>query len=88
MKHILPSLQKPIFINIGRGDVIDEASILNAIRSEWISGAVLDVFEVEPLSQDSPLWTEPNIFISPHISAISPPSMVSETLVALFLLPL
>ncbi|XP_064643535.1 glyoxylate/hydroxypyruvate reductase A-like [Lineus longissimus] len=68
--------KKPVFINVGRGDVIDEASIINAIRSGWISKAVLDVHKIEPLPQDSLLWDEPNVFISPHASVCSPPEMI------------
>jgi phosphoglycerate dehydrogenase-like enzyme len=59
-----------VFINIGRGDVIDEGSLVRAIREEWISGAVLDVFQEEPLPSDSPLWTLPGVTITPHVAAL------------------
>ncbi|XP_025084435.1 uncharacterized protein LOC112558283 isoform X2 [Pomacea canaliculata] len=61
-------LQKPVFINVGRGDLISEESVIKAIRSRWISKAVLDVFSVEPLPADSPLWKEPNVIITPHVA--------------------
>lgn len=55
-------------INIGRGPIVNEAALLTAIRSGHLGAASLDVFETEPLPPDSPLWTEPNIVISPHMS--------------------
>lgn len=58
-----------VFINIGRGDVIDEDSLVRAIQEEWIAGAVLDVFPEEPLRPDSPLWALPGVTITPHVAA-------------------
>ncbi|KAF7266242.1 hypothetical protein GWI33_020427 [Rhynchophorus ferrugineus] len=60
-----------IFINVGRGNIIKETELINALNQEWISGAILDVFENEPLSKDSPLWEMKNVFITPHISGNS-----------------
>ncbi|KZC05803.1 PREDICTED: glyoxylate/hydroxypyruvate reductase A-like [Dufourea novaeangliae] len=60
-----------VFINIGRGSVIKEADLLNALQQKWISGAILDVFEKEPLPKDSKLWTLPQVTISPHISGVT-----------------
>lgn len=54
------------FINIGRGDVIDTASIVKALKNGWISHAILDVFEEEPLPQNSELWDMPGVTITPH----------------------
>ncbi|KAK3093511.1 hypothetical protein FSP39_016624 [Pinctada imbricata] len=62
--------KKPYFINIGRADVIDINSLEKAIREKWISGALLDVVESEPLSPDDPLWSIPNVTITPHCSAV------------------
>lgn len=59
------------FINIGRGEIIDEPALIEALRSGHIAGAYLDVFEKEPLPEDSPLWTLPNVIVSPHNSAAS-----------------
>jgi phosphoglycerate dehydrogenase-like enzyme len=56
------------FINVGRGPIVDEAALLEALREGRLSGAALDVFQTEPLPQDSPLWGEPGIFVSPHMS--------------------
>lgn len=60
-----------MLINVGRGDIVSESSIINAIDKQWISCAVLDVFETEPLPEDSPLWNHPNITVTPHVSALS-----------------
>jgi phosphoglycerate dehydrogenase-like enzyme len=54
------------FANVGRGSVVDEGAIVEALRSRHLSGAALDVFEVEPLPQESPLWELDNVIISPH----------------------
>eukprot|EP00057_Strongylocentrotus_purpuratus_P001244 XP_001197321.2 PREDICTED: glyoxylate/hydroxypyruvate reductase A HPR2 [Strongylocentrotus purpuratus] len=61
--------KKPVFINVGRGDVIDEASLINAIKEGWICHAVLDVYKPEPLPKESPIWTMPEVTITPHVSA-------------------
>jgi D-2-hydroxyacid dehydrogenase (NADP+) len=53
-------------INVGRGPVVDEAALVEALRSENIAGAALDVFEEEPLPAESPLWDFEDVIISPH----------------------
>lgn len=58
------------FINIARGDVVDEAALLQALNEKQIAGAALDVFHQEPLPEDSPFWHQPNVIISPHITGI------------------
>jgi phosphoglycerate dehydrogenase-like enzyme len=55
-----------IIMNVGRGPVIDEAAMTEALASKRIRGAVLDVFEVEPLPQDSLLWSMDNVLMSAH----------------------
>lgn len=55
-------------VNVGRGPTIVESDLVDALRSGSIAGAALDVFEVEPLPADSPLWPMPNVLVSPHMS--------------------
>jgi phosphoglycerate dehydrogenase-like enzyme len=55
-----------VIMNVGRGPVIDEAALVRALQDKVIAGAALDVFEVEPLPKDSPLWDMENVLISPH----------------------
>jgi phosphoglycerate dehydrogenase-like enzyme len=60
------------FVNIGRGQVVDEKALIEALRSGHIAFAGLDVMEVEPLPASSPLWDMSNVFISPHSSSVVP----------------
>ena len=57
-----------VFYNIGRGTTVSQDALLDALRSERIQAAWLDVTEPEPLPSDHPLWTEPHCFITPHIA--------------------
>lgn len=59
-------------INIGRGAIVDLRALTNALQTEEIAGAALDVFEQEPLPNDHLLWGMPNVLITPHIAAASP----------------
>ncbi|MDA0301384.1 MAG: D-2-hydroxyacid dehydrogenase [Chloroflexi bacterium] len=58
-----------VLLNVGRGPLIDEPALIEALRSGGIAGAALDVFGQEPLPADSPLWDLENIVMTPHISA-------------------
>lgn len=58
-------------INIGRGEVVDEPALIDAIRAGHVAGAYLDVVSQEPLPSESPLWDLPNVIISPHNSAVA-----------------
>ena len=64
-------LMKPTarFINVGRGELVDEDALVTALRSNEIAGAALDVFQTEPLPPGHPLWRLPNVIVSPHMSA-------------------
>jgi len=55
------------FLNVGRGATVDEAALVRALDEDRIAGAALDVFEVEPLPPESPLWSMPNVIVSPHV---------------------
>ncbi len=60
------------FINIGRGPTVDEEDLIFALKEEVIAGAGLDVFDVEPLAQNSELWNLENVIITPHIAGWTP----------------
>jgi phosphoglycerate dehydrogenase-like enzyme len=64
--------QGAFFINVGRGELVDEPAMIRALESGHLAGAGLDVFAVEPLPADSPLWSMPNVIITPHSSGASP----------------
>jgi phosphoglycerate dehydrogenase-like enzyme len=55
-----------VILNVGRGPVIDEAAMIDALRTNRIRGAALDVFDVEPLPPDNPLWSLDNVFMTAH----------------------
>lgn len=55
-------------INVGRGETLDEEALLMALKEKRLSGAALDVFSEEPLSEQNPLWTENRIIITPHVA--------------------
>ncbi|RLV66858.1 D-3-phosphoglycerate dehydrogenase [Streptomyces sp. CBMAI 2042] len=56
------------FINVGRGASVVEADLVSALERRWLAGAALDVFDAEPLDEDSPLWDVPGLLVSPHLS--------------------
>ncbi|UMA66796.1 glyoxylate/hydroxypyruvate reductase A (plasmid) [Roseivivax marinus] len=61
------------FINLSRGEVVDEAALVAALRDGHLSGATLDVFAHEPLASDHPLWTLPGVLITPHLASVALP---------------
>jgi phosphoglycerate dehydrogenase-like enzyme len=61
-----------LLVDLSRGGVVDPDAVVAALRSGKLAGAALDVFETEPLPDDSPLWDEPNLLITPHTAGLSP----------------
>ncbi len=72
------ALGGPVFINAGRGRIHVESDIVAALQNDLLKAASLDVFEVEPLPQDSPLWNLENLIITPHVAAVSNPKALSH----------
>ena len=69
-----------VLINVGRGALLDEDALVEFVGAGRIGGAILDVFQHEPLPADSPLWSTPNIIVTPHISGPSTVDGVSRFL--------
>ncbi|MDQ3284228.1 MAG: D-2-hydroxyacid dehydrogenase [Actinomycetota bacterium] len=75
--------QGAYFANVGRGRVVDEGALIEALRSGHLSGAALDVFEEEPLPEESSLWDLENVIVSPH-STDNVPGLTNELQTELF----
>ena len=72
--------QSCVFINVGRGDVLNEADLILALKNNQIKAAVLDVFEKEPLPPEHSFWHTPNLYLTPHVSGY----VVSEQIFEIF----
>ncbi|MEP7453248.1 glyoxylate/hydroxypyruvate reductase A [Phyllobacterium sp. SB3] len=81
LKHEGP-LGAPVLINAGRGGLQNEADILAALERGMLSAVTLDVFNKEPLPKDNPLWTHPQVIITPHSAASSSPQALVPEIVA------
>ena len=66
-------------INVGRGSLLDEKALHCSLETGALGGAAIDVAETEPLPADSPLWKAPNLFITPHTSALSDRLWIRQT---------
>jgi phosphoglycerate dehydrogenase-like enzyme len=73
-------------INVARGSLLDEAALVRALEGGALAGAALDVASTEPLPPESPLWQAPNLFLTPHTSAVSDRLWERETALLLELL--
>lgn len=62
-----------VLINVGRGPVIDQSALIDALHKNQIAGACLDVFDEEPLPADDPIWDTPNVIVSPHVGGTGGP---------------
>ncbi len=72
-RHIFEAMKPGSYlINVGRGGVVDEAALYEALSEGHLAGAAFDVFEQEPLPEDSRLWSAPNLFITPHLAGNAP----------------
>ncbi|GJQ86442.1 hypothetical protein Trydic_g10349 [Trypoxylus dichotomus] len=67
-----------VFINVGRGSIINDEDLIDALNKQWLSAAILDVFNTEPLVENSPLWLMPQVKITPHVSAVSIAKHIAE----------
>jgi phosphoglycerate dehydrogenase-like enzyme len=68
----LAALGEGVLVNIARGEVVDEDALVEALESDDLRGAALDVFVEEPLPEDSPLWDFENVLITPHVAGTTP----------------
>jgi glyoxylate/hydroxypyruvate reductase A len=66
------------FVNASRGEVVDEAALVEALQSGQVGGATLDVFVVEPLPREHPLWAMENVLITPHLASITVPQSAAR----------
>jgi len=67
-----------VFVNIGRGNSVDEAALVEALQEGKLGAAVLDVFEQEPVPVEHPFWSTPNLYMTYHTSAISYPEDITK----------
>ncbi len=82
------ALMKPTarLINVARGSLVDQAALLAALQSGKLAGAALDVTDPEPPTSEDPIWTAPNLFLTPHTSAISDRLWIRQSALLLELL--
>jgi phosphoglycerate dehydrogenase-like enzyme len=68
-----------LFVNVGRGSLVEEPALVEALVEGRLGGAGLDVFEIEPLPEASPLWTLPNVIVTPHNAGDAPGNLHRAT---------
>lgn len=67
-----------VFVNVGRGNAVDESALVDVLTQGRLAAAVLDVFDKEPLPEDHPFWNTPNLYMTFHTSAISYPEDLTK----------
>src|SRR5207247_8117666 len=72
---------RTVFVNPGRGSVVDEAALAEALRSGRLAAAVLDVFDEEPLPADHIFWRTPHLIITSHTAAVSVPEEIAPVFI-------
>lgn len=71
-QEILASMKETaVVVNVARGEIINEEHLIEALKNKTIAGAILDVFEQEPLKEESPLWEMENVIVTPHNAFVS-----------------
>ena len=70
-REVLARCRGAVLLNAGRGSVVEEGALPHALDQGWLRAAALDVFATEPLPADSPLWGDPRVMVSPHISGLT-----------------
>jgi phosphoglycerate dehydrogenase-like enzyme len=81
-RAVLERCRGAVLLNAGRGAVVDEAALPDALDSGWLRAAALDVFTTEPLPSSSPLWGHPRVLVSPHISGLTTVAGAAEGFLA------
>jgi phosphoglycerate dehydrogenase-like enzyme len=70
-REVLSHCRGALLVNVGRGQLVEEAALPEALDAGWLRGAALDVFEEEPLPSSSPLWTRDDVMVSPHVAGLT-----------------
>ncbi|WP_062228501.1 2-hydroxyacid dehydrogenase [Aureimonas frigidaquae] len=70
------------FINVSRGEVVDQDALVQSLQAGHLSGATLDVFATEPLPPDHPLWSLPGVLITPHLASVALPKSAAPQIAA------
>lgn len=78
LEHLPPHA---VLINVGRGNAVDEPALVKALNEGKLAAAILDVFDKEPLPEDHPFWTTPNLYMTFHTSAISYPEDLTKVFI-------
>jgi phosphoglycerate dehydrogenase-like enzyme len=72
-EEMLKAMKPSAFlVNVGRGAIVKEADLVRGLKKGWLAGAGLDVYEEEPLPDNSPLWNMENVILTPHVSGFTP----------------